>query len=422
MRVPQHQRVGRRGTRRDRAVHPLQDGGHFTDLPASEADGHEHAHETSHHLVGVGVGGDVEAHRVVVSHPFDRVDPTQEHLGGTRLVPLAEGGEIVESDQIGCGRVHRVDVEGCRDVPIVTAAQGVAHRPIQHRVAIVTAGAAEAGIEGRRCRLDLVDRDLRAELAVQGAAERVGVEVRFKSRLDRLDGPGILAAGPKALDAIAVGYHFKTSLADGFWAILDNELAPQGYAYLLVMAGRGTVKSCMFSGFKQERMLVQRTIAAFERLVGLDIIDPVPHGGVGNFHIPSSAITGLHLHPVVGEQAGFQDFLWGFGMRYAILPGVLAARSVLQGKDYEALWRRGLEPAMSNSLVNRALFSLLGNRGWRWIPHRNQTQGWDAHRFLHSVYQPWPIKRLLLPWARGRFTSRRRNQGCDHVDCACVWC
>lgn len=45
--------------------------------------------------------------------------------------------------------------------------------------------------------------------------------------------------------------------------------------------------------------------------------------GVGNFRIPGTALSGTH--PVVGEQAGFQDTLWGFGMREAITSGVLAA-------------------------------------------------------------------------------------------------
>lgn len=258
------------------------------------------------------------------------------------------------------------------------------------------------------------------DTALLEQARGLGVEVRFNSRLDQLDGPGILAAGPKAADAIAVGYHFETAMRDGFWAILDDELAPQGYAYLLVMNGRGTVKSCMFSGFKQEQVYVERTVAAFQRLAGLEMVNPIPHGGAGNFRIPTRAITGVH--PVVGEEAGFQDFLWGFGMRYAIVSGVLAARSLLEGEDYDLLWRRELEPQMWSSMVNRAIFGLLGNRGYRWVLRRNQTQRWDAHRALHAIYRPWPIKRLLLPWARRRYNSQRRDESCDHVNCACVWC
>jgi hypothetical protein len=39
---------------------------------------------------------------------------------------------------------------------------------------------------------------------------------------------------------------------------------------LLVMGGSGTVKTCMFSGFKGEALHVRRTVAVFRRMVGLD--------------------------------------------------------------------------------------------------------------------------------------------------------
>ncbi len=258
------------------------------------------------------------------------------------------------------------------------------------------------------------------DTAMLEQARGLGVDVRFNSRLEQMQGPGILAIGPKAADSIAVGYHFETAMENGFWVILDDELAPQGYAYLLVMNGRGTVKTCMFSGFKQEHLYVERTVAAFQRLAGLKMVNPLPHGGVGNFHIPARAVMGVH--PVAGEEAGFQDFLWGFGMRYAILSGVLAAHSLLQGYDYNLLWRRELEPPMWSSMVNRVIFGMMGNGGYRWVLRRNQRQRWDAHRVLHWIYQPGPLKRLLLPWARRRYHSQRRDESCDHVNCTCVWC
>ncbi|MDX1251526.1 MAG: FAD-dependent monooxygenase [Gammaproteobacteria bacterium] len=256
--------------------------------------------------------------------------------------------------------------------------------------------------------------------ALLAQAQGLGVEVRFDSRLDHVEGPAILATGPKVADAIAVGYHFDTDRENGFWVIYDDDIAPRGYAYLLIMNGRGTVKSCMFTGFKQEKLYVERTVAAFQRLVGLEMDNPQPHGGAGNFRIPERAASGGH--PVVGEQAGFQDFLWGFGMRFALVSGVLAARSLLQGEDYDRLWRRELGPQLWNGQVNRAIFAALGNRGYRWILRRNQARHWDAHRCLHGIYQPWPLKRLLLPWAQRRLRLRRKDASCNHVDCACVWC
>ena len=163
----------------------------------------------------------------------------------------------------------------------------------------------------------------------------LGVEVRFSSRLERLEGCGMLAVGPKAADAIAVGYHFETDMDDGFWAICDEALAPKGYAYLLVMNGRGTVKSCMYSGFKQENAYVARTVETFRRLVGLEMRNARPHGGVGNFHIPMSALSGRH--PVAGEQAGFPGHALGF--RHA-------AR--------DPLWRtRGTQPAERRRLRSK---------------------------------------------------------------------
>lgn len=249
-------------------------------------------------------------------------------------------------------------------------------------------------------------------------AQALGVDVRFNGRVERLAGRGILAAGPKAADAIAVGYHFKTSMPSGFWVICDQRLAPGGYAYVAVLNGRGTLKTAMFTGFKQERIYLGRTVDAFRRLLNLHMIDPQPHGGVGNFRIPQTAMSGEH--PVVGEQAGFQDMLWGFGIRYAVVSGVLAARSLLEGSDYDALWQRELLPTLQVALVNRAIFGVLGDRGYRWCLRYQARR--DAGVFLQWLYKPSRVKRLLLPWARRRYESRRKDASCDHVDCACVWC
>ncbi len=257
------------------------------------------------------------------------------------------------------------------------------------------------------------------DTALLRQATGLGVEVRFDSRLRRVQGPGIFATGPKAADAIAVGYHFDTSMGDGFWVICDDNIAPRGYAYLLVMGGRGTVKSCMFSGFKQEAVYVKRTVEAFQRLVGLEMIDTRAHGGIGNFRVPATARSGRHA--VAGEQAGFQDTLWGFGIRAALVSGVLAACSLLEDSDYDRLWRQALGEVMATATVNRALYELLGNRGYRWLLRWQQRQP-DARALLHRCYRPSRLKRLLVPLARRRLHSQRKDESCNHVNCSCVWC
>jgi len=247
----------------------------------------------------------------------------------------------------------------------------------------------------------------------------LGVEVRFNSRLKQIHGIGILSAGPKVPDAIAVGYHFETSMEDGFWVICSDTLAPKGYAYCLILNGRGTVKTCMFSDFKQEKNYVKHTLQAFQQLIGLEMKNPVAHGGVGNFRVPSSGYSGQH--PLVGEQAGFQDTLWGFGIRIAISSGVLAAQSLLSGENYDDLWKRELQPQMQTSVVNRAFYGLLGNTGYRWFLRR-MTNKSDIREGLYKLYNPSLYKQCLLPWASGRYESRRKDVTCNQIDCQCVLC
>lgn len=245
-------------------------------------------------------------------------------------------------------------------------------------------------------------RSLDTALLQQALA--LGVEVRFGSRVRQLEKPGILATGPRRADAIAAGYHFDTAQPEGFWLVLDDRVAPAGYAYLLVMGGRGTVKSCLFADFRNQRLYVERTVARFRRLVGLDMRNAHFHAGAGNILLPSSAL--MHGHAAVGECAGFQDALAGFGMRHAMRSGVLSARALLQGSDYDALWRRDLAGGLQAALVNRALYRRLGNRGYRWLL-RAASAARDARAFLRWLYGPGPLSRSLLPWAR------RRHPGSD---------
>lgn len=147
--------------------------------------------------------------------------------------------------------------------------------------------------------------------------------------------------------------------------------------------------------------------------------NPRFHGGVGNFRVPASAISGAH--PVAGEQAGFQDAFAGFGMRYAILSGVLSARALLSARSYDAAWRRELKPSIESSLVNRGVYSLLGNPGYRWIL-RSQAWCGDARSFLRWLYGAAFVRRVLLPWAQRRYLGQREDRSCNHVNCACIWC
>lgn len=253
-------------------------------------------------------------------------------------------------------------------------------------------------------------------------ATHAGAEIRFRTNLLHLPEGGIVAHGPHRPDAIAAGYVFEADHPDGAWAAVSRDVAPGGYAYLLICGGRGTVATCLFADFHRERQYVERTVELFEKAVGLEMRDPHRFGGFGNV-VPSASVRkGKLLY--AGEAAGFQDALFGFGMRHAIVSGHLAARAVIEGGDgagYERLADERLGAILRRSLVNRYAYDKLGNRGFsallRWIDRSP-----DVRRWLHRHYSREILRPILYPLAQRQLARRPAlvtecPEGCD-----CTWC
>ncbi len=260
-----------------------------------------------------------------------------------------------------------------------------------------------------------LDQGLKAQ------ALEAGVEIVFGRRMEKLPDGGIIAIGPKVADAIAKGVLFETDLPDTAAAIADDRLAPKGYAYLLVHQGRATLATVLFRRFREERRYFNRTLEAFQKLYPLGMKSPKEFGGYGNFSIRPTQRHGEKRY--LGEAAGFQDALFGFGMRYAMTSGYLAARSIIEGRDYDALWKRELLPTMKASITNRLLFELIGNRGYRFQARRMSRAG-DIRAWIGGYYRPSVGKSLLSPLVAlaGRYRIHFKDESCSHENCDCVWC
>jgi len=75
---------------------------------------------------------------------------------------------------------------------------------------------------------------------------------------------------------------------------------------------------------------------------------------------------------------------------------------------------------MKAGVVNRLVFNLAGEPGMRLAIGR-LARG-DVGGLLKRAYGPSALKRLLLPVALRRYRASLADPGCDHSDCACVWC
>jgi len=89
--------------------------------------------------------------------------------------------------------------------------------------------------------------------------------------------------------------------------------------------------------------------------------------------------------------------------------------------DYDAMWRAEFNGQLRVSIVNRALYNMLGNHGYRWFLKRISAKQ-NIRKSLYGQYHPGFIKTLLYPWANHSVKRLRSDSDCEHIDCECVWC
>lgn len=91
-----------------------------------------------------------------------------------------------------------------------------------------------------------------------------------------------------------------------------------------------------------------------------------------SFSIPKTAILNGSL--LVGEAAGFQDELFRFGMRYAIISGYLAAQSIINNLDYDKLWKQRFLPEFKRTSRTKKIFCFLKQKNFTFLPKNFRLQ------------------------------------------------
>ncbi len=232
-------------------------------------------------------------------------------------------------------------------------------------------------------------------------AKNQGVEIILGTDKNK-DEADIIATGSvteKYLDALVRGMIFETNLADYQYAVLNDKLAPNGYSYFLIHNHTATLAACIFKNYQRADYYLDETLKFFQSKIKFNIKNPRKFGGYGSFFITNTAIKNGKLY--LGEAAGFQDFLWGFGMRYAMQSGYLAAKSILEGKNYDQLWKKVLLPQMKASVVNRFIFQNLQNTGYEKLlrkvhAKRDLSLLYKYFNFSSRHTALWPIAKVVF--------------------------
>ena len=242
-----------------------------------------------------------------------------------------------------------------------------------------------------------LDRGLLAQ------ARALGVNVIFNSRLEDAD---IVATGPASPDGLAREMTWRTDEAERVDVFFNHELSPGGYSYLFILDGMATFGCAIVADFKRIDEYFDQSLAAAQRLHGFVIPAETRTGySYMNFHLKDRASAGDSLY--VGEAAGFQDYLFGLGIRYALTSGYLAARSILEERDFDELWKLEFAEKQETSLVNRFLYESGGNMGLSMFV-RQAARAKDFHRYLGGWHRHSWWKSLLVPVVRRFWRHRGR--------------
>lgn len=217
-------------------------------------------------------------------------------------------------------------------------------------------------------------------------AEKLGVKIHLNYRQGRELPAKVNATGPRSPNILARGIKFNTSFESGYHMAFGQDIAKGFYSYLLTKNGHGTIATvfgCKNASRSEE--FLRNTINYFsDYLDEKELSSGKKFGGYGHFEIRNNYYdeNGAML---IGEAGGFQDYFWGFGMRYAFQSAYLAARSIMQNESYNDLIKAHLLKKMNHSKSNRQIFEMLGPLAYP-IPYMF-SHSKDPLKFLNILYR-----------------------------------
>ena len=204
------------------------------------------------------------------------------------------------------------------------------------------------------------------EYGLYKEAKSLGVKFEFNSNKKENE-VDIVAIGPKWCDAVAFGavYENLNFEKDCFLNMYDERFSPTGwYLYIVPFPdGKFEVINCVSQPYvSQVKKLFFAAIK--EREILKEIIGenkPIHYfGGFGGVAMPKSAVVCGRIY--IGESAGFQDSFRGFGIKYALESGYLAAKSIVHNKDYDKLWKKRFKKELKKSFSRRFAITLLKDK------------------------------------------------------------
>jgi flavin-dependent dehydrogenase len=195
--------------------------------------------------------------------------------------------------------------------------------------------------------------------ALEEQTRKSRIKVLYNSNLQDKDAD-IIATGLKSPTFVVTGIMFRLKRPDKSIVLLDNNLSEGCYSYFIVNDDRGEIACGNPKGLKGYGDRLALTVKKFEQILKVNIGNIEERfTSVVNFgFLHQAKVSGQYF---LGEAAGFQDHLAGFGIGYAFKSGYYAARSIAESLDYDRLWQQDFLRPLRISSRNRWVYNKLSN-------------------------------------------------------------
>jgi flavin-dependent dehydrogenase len=208
------------------------------------------------------------------------------------------------------------------------------------------------------------------------------VQFNFGKTLSKEDAD-IYAVGKGRAAAFIQGATIRTDQPDQVHLLLGKTFAPSGYAYLIINGGCGTIATAYKKNTSKTDPLLE-SIDYFQD-IGLDFTIEKRFASRGSFHM--SPLWQWSRTIMVGEAGGYQDYLFGFGMRMAMYSGLAAAYKLCGEFSLAHRIHNELNLKRKISFANRVLYEQLSLASMHYWVER-----------FHSNKAPINILRRAYDW------------------------
>ena len=176
----------------------------------------------------------------------------------------------------------------------------------------------------------------------------------------------IIATGPIIRNLAGFGYTYEgiDLDADKIYFFMDNKYAPNGYIYVSPYGdGTASIASVSYDLNCNLKVFLDRFLEnnPFMSKAVKSVTNTEVFSGYAYCNYPETAKVNDKLF--IGAAAGFVEAARGFGVKYSILSGILAAQSMIEGSDYDKLWKDSFGKELLESISRHFLLSGLNNEG-----------------------------------------------------------